>query len=275
MTSDGYALALCRTALADRSGIAVMLRVFMDESGTHDTSPVITVAAYTGRPSDWRKFTRDWNRMKDPIKVFHSTDCEALRGEFSGWTQESRNELVARLLPVIAKYELRGTAVGINITDFNNAVSNQVTLSHLFGSPYVVCFQAVVDNIMWQMQQFRMDNVPLAFIHEENDYQQQALEAFEFVKSMRTRHTAAMTITFAAKNEMVPLQAADVLAYETNKRARDQTRPIRRSLTAMDPNGDRIHTGIFDKTNVNEMLRKIKLTYDEVRLLGRPTSLFD
>jgi hypothetical protein len=133
--------------------------------------------------------------MKDPIKVFHSTDCEALRGEFSGWTQESRNELVARLLPVIAKYELRGTAVGINITDFNNAVSNQVTLSHLFGSPYVVCFQAVVDNIMWQMQQFRMDNVPLAFIHEENDYQQQALEAFEFVKSMRTRHTAAMTIT--------------------------------------------------------------------------------
>jgi hypothetical protein len=41
----------------------------MDESGTHDRSPVVIVAAYVARPRAWREWTKRWNGTKRPIKV--------------------------------------------------------------------------------------------------------------------------------------------------------------------------------------------------------------
>ena len=35
------------------------------------------------------------------IKVFHAADCANLRGEFEGWTKEQRDQLVAKLLPIM------------------------------------------------------------------------------------------------------------------------------------------------------------------------------
>jgi hypothetical protein len=37
------------------------LHAFMDESGIHDGSPVVTVAMYVAQQPDWRAFVRDWN----------------------------------------------------------------------------------------------------------------------------------------------------------------------------------------------------------------------
>lgn len=245
-----------------------MLRIYMDESGTHDGSPVVSVSAYAGRPKEWQKFIKDWNVAKRPIKIFHATDCEALRGEFDGWSADQRNELVARLLPVLNKYELRGNAIGINVNDFKAAVKN-LTLEHLFGSPYAACFQVVVDNVLWQCREAKLTEA-LAFIHEDNDYKQEALDAFDFVKSIYPEFAARMTMTFASKEKMVPLQAADILAYEANKRLRDQSRPLRRSLMAIDPDSSKLHIAGIDKNNVDEMMRKLKITWSEIQIFGHP-----
>jgi hypothetical protein len=40
----------------------------MDESGVHDGSPVIAVAAYVARPRQWQDWTKRWNVAKRPIK---------------------------------------------------------------------------------------------------------------------------------------------------------------------------------------------------------------
>jgi hypothetical protein len=62
--------------------VVAVLKAYMDESGVHDNSPVLTVAAYLGRPLVWQKWTRRWNVTKRPIKVFRATDAANLRGEF-------------------------------------------------------------------------------------------------------------------------------------------------------------------------------------------------
>ena len=43
-----------------------MLKIYMDESGTHDGSPVVTVGAYMARPKEWAGWTTKWNIAKKP-----------------------------------------------------------------------------------------------------------------------------------------------------------------------------------------------------------------
>ena len=54
------------------------------------------------------EWTKEWNRTKRPIKVFHSADCANLAGEFKDWDKAKRDEFVATLLPVLPKYRLLG-----------------------------------------------------------------------------------------------------------------------------------------------------------------------
>jgi len=92
---------LSRAVLAGQDGFVAVIKVYMDESGTHDGSPVVTVAAYYAKPKVWRDFTKDWNTRKRPIKIFHAVDCQNLENEFSGWKPKRRDEFVKQLLPVI------------------------------------------------------------------------------------------------------------------------------------------------------------------------------
>jgi hypothetical protein len=39
-----------------------MIKVYVDESGVHADSDVITVAAYAGRPKAWKKWTDEWRK---------------------------------------------------------------------------------------------------------------------------------------------------------------------------------------------------------------------
>ncbi|MFL5269815.1 MAG: hypothetical protein ACJ8AH_25025, partial [Stellaceae bacterium] len=61
--------AICHAALAWKPGMVIVFQIVVDESGTHALSPTLAVAAYVGRPDDWRKFTSEWNRQKKPINA--------------------------------------------------------------------------------------------------------------------------------------------------------------------------------------------------------------
>src|SRR5271169_1061412 len=120
----------------------------MDESGVHDGSSVITVGAYVGRPGQWQDWTKRWNAAKRPIRVVHAVDCQNLTGEFKGWEAPARDELVKRLLPVIADTDIPGVIVGVQMHEFEKAIKGRDDLRLIFGTPYAACFQWVVQIIM-------------------------------------------------------------------------------------------------------------------------------
>jgi hypothetical protein len=63
----------------------------------------------------------------------------------------------------------------------------------------------------------------------------EALEAFEFMKNNVDWSGYLSSLTFATKDQFVPLQAADVLAYEANKKLRNVGGKPRRSFQAIAP----------------------------------------
>jgi hypothetical protein len=134
---------LSRAALADRDGLVWVIKGYIDESGIHQGSPVLSVAGYFAPPKIWREFTKEWRRTLLPrgIKVFHASDCQALQGEFEGWKAEDRDELVKRLLPIIPKYNLVGVAIVLVLRDFYAALADKPDLIPLIGAPYGACLQ--------------------------------------------------------------------------------------------------------------------------------------
>jgi hypothetical protein len=100
----------------------------------------------------------------------------------------------------------------------------------------------------------------IAFVHEANDYRQEALEAFSWIKTFGNPNGNAIDLQFADKRDYVPLQAADTLAYEGNKRMRDPARPPRRPWLALNPD-ERILAAHYGRENMADLIDRL----DKVR----------
>ena len=237
--------------------MVLVFKAYMDESGVHDGSPVLTVGAYLARPRQWQEWTKRWNVAKRPIKVFHAVDCQNLTGEFKGWEPGQRDELVKRCLAVIADSDIPGV-VGIQMREFEAALKDRPDLRAVFGSPYAACFQWVVQIIM-NFALGANNSEPTAFVHELNDYKYEALNGFDWIKKNGNPLGTVISLQFVEKKEMAPLQAADILAYEGNKRLRDPERPERRSWTALDPDKSRIMAAYYGKENMADLVHRLEL----------------
>jgi hypothetical protein len=95
------------------------------------------------------------------------------------------------------------------------------------------------------------------FYHEINDYQREALESFTFVKQNYNQNNVQLTMAFGSKNDYTPLQAADVLAYEGNKRLRDPSRPERRPWRELS-HDKRLVAKHYGRDNIADLARRLE-----------------
>lgn len=240
--------------LADKVGYLTMFKAYMDESGIHDGSPILTVAAYVGLSSTWRDWTKKWDRQKRPINVFHSTDCANLRGEFKDWDSVKRDEFVANLLPVIGNANILAVVAGILMDDYREVAERYPAIEQLLGTPYTACFQWVVQGILDGMKKAGVAR-RVAFIHENNQWKGEALDCFDYIKKHLNPDNLDLSLSHGDKSAYTPLQAADVLAYEANKRLRDFNKHDRRAWEAINPDSDRRQMRYFDKTTMISLMQ--------------------
>jgi hypothetical protein len=124
----------------------------------------------------------------------------------------------------------------------------------MFGTPYTACFQWAI-SIIVDYARDHGKGERMVFIHEVNDYRGECIKAFEYVKDKLNPRQIPMTLTFAAKEDYPPLQAADVLAYEGGKFLKNPTGTPRRAFTAIDPDKTRIIARRYGKDNMPELIR--------------------
>ncbi len=231
-----------------------MIRVFIDESGTHADSPALTVGAYIARPKAWREFTKKWKWAIRPAKIYHCTDAAALQGDFKDWTHTQVAEVCKKALPLIPEYTFIGLAHGINMDDMREALKGKDELWQYVGSIYGSCLYWTLGEIM-QMKMVNFSDEPIAFFHETNQFQEEANKVFSEVAAKYNPLGAQVTFSFGTKEDFVPLQAADVLAYECNKRLRNRERPDRQSLKALKPQSGRFALKYYDRTNMDFIVK--------------------
>jgi hypothetical protein len=114
-----------------------MIEAYIDESGTHDESPVVSVACYAGTPEQWASFTNEWVPIlkKSGLPYFHAKDsaCDPLR---------------PHLVKLIQKNELRGIVCAVDKSIYKNHANDQFR-THL-GNMYSACaFMCVIESCKW------------------------------------------------------------------------------------------------------------------------------
>jgi hypothetical protein len=257
MTSAREVWELSRHFLSDQVGSIAVLKVYMDESGVHDDSPVVAVSAYIARPKAWRAWTKDWNQQKAPIKVFHATDCANYHGEFEGWDKERRDTYVSALLPVICNHGMPGLVIAVQMDDFRAAMKGRSDLLDIFGTPYGACFQWTISTLM-HIANERGHGERMAFVHEVNDYKEECLKAFAWVQAHDNPHNTPISLSFGSKKDYPPLQAADILAYEGGKFLKNPTGTPRRAFTALDPDKKRLIAKRYGKDNMPVLIATLE-----------------
>jgi hypothetical protein len=141
------------------------------------------------------------------------------------------------------------------------AVGGRKEIPQALGNPYTTCFHWLVQSLL-ELLKHNKKTESLKFVHENNDFKGEAQQAFDWIKENANPHNIPMRLTFGGKKDQMPLQAADILAYEANKRFRNPDSPERRAWEALDPK-NRIVAVQFGKQNMDGLVESISSFLDK------------
>lgn len=264
----------------DTRKLSVVLRAFIDESGTHgDDSNVVIVAAYVSPGSKWEHFKTAWARkLQGPGRPFSRTEAVDfhMKGFVQGktpfvqWKHERKKALANDLVPIIRGHVEFGTYAAVSLPDLRRLAGGYTEFridpirdSLVFG------FEACLHEIVAKAP--RRDGETISIVCDENQEMEYRIrEHFNFVMQIRPAWRSIFTsFTFARREAESPLQAIDALTYEAYRNADDivsgrtNPRPIRYFQELL--NHHRTHGGLFTERVLRTMLERMRT----VPLLGR------
>jgi hypothetical protein len=91
--------------LLPRGFIVSFSQVYIDESGSHDGSPALSVAGYIFERDSAAKFSGEWKTLLQEygLPFFRMTDCAHGTGPFSGLTEQQRIDVETRGIEIIKR----------------------------------------------------------------------------------------------------------------------------------------------------------------------------
>jgi hypothetical protein len=87
-----------------------MFAAYFDDSNMN-APPVSVLGGWVGRAKDWDAFTDSWAEalwMKPRLRYFKLAEAQNLKGEFGGWSEESRDERIRLLVKIIERHKFLG-----------------------------------------------------------------------------------------------------------------------------------------------------------------------
>jgi hypothetical protein len=212
-----------------------MIRVYMDDSGTHRDSPYCLIAGYWGGVNQWLKFERDWHGILTAYNVheFHAKEYWARDekqqrvGPYKGWTDQRRKHFLFELLSVIGAYKLFPFAHGVRRSEWNKQSQPERQLlcgGHSLKAPDNPMFMAFRVCILRTISYCRPGVVMHFALDSNKNTDPWALICYGELKRLLSQASDPAAkhmgdLTFADSVRALPLQAADLLAYEAYKYA--------------------------------------------------------
>jgi hypothetical protein len=253
-------------------GVAVMLQACFDESGTHGGSRVLSVAGYVGEKEQWERFADEWaSVLRDaglPAgKPFHATDFENRLGDFADWSQEKRIETQRNLFGIVRRRVRHGFSASMNVDAWDSLVIKPIRASGIPASAgahsaYSFALVRCLCQIEKWADRYDVSDRIAYFVESGSGFGCDLNSVHATLRdgaSERSRYRY-QSFTIVNMSDFLPLQAADLLAYESykywgNLEFSDKKRPTRISFESL---GEVPTTGeFFDEPSiiriVNEM----------------------
>lgn len=227
----GYFDSLVQTF---KTGLMAILETYLDE--TERSGGVFSVAGYAFAPPQAKKFAKEWRALFGG-RICHMTDLVAKRGEFKGIGDSERDRLIQAAVKVINKRIAFGVAVSCNVAEVQRLTPAWI---QGFGHAYPICCHWAMAALGIAIAKTGLPDRIVYIFKAGHEYEAEARAFIGHVaapgsplKEQFRHHGDA----FLPKTDAVPLQAADMLAWEWAK-CQDETistpiRPLRQSLRAL------------------------------------------
>jgi len=170
----------------------------------------------------WNKIVRSWNwkNKRVGIKCFHAVDLNAHKYEFTGWTNQRAKRYSRSLLKILIKQKrrLQAVSVGVLVKEYEQIINEHGRRQ--MGHPYILCFKqciALLAEELHRPQNGWDSNIGFSVVLEQNKFQAEAVGLFYKMKAHPTWRAAYRlgTCEPGSREKFVPLQPADLMAYET------------------------------------------------------------
>ena len=186
-----------------------MFTGYFDDSGSKDTATVV-VGGFVSTIEQWLHFEREWKQVLADAEVpqFHMKEFAHSVGGFKGWRgkEKKRKEFLERLIGIILR-RVHKSFCSVVISDAWRRVNHEYPFQETLGHPYSLAGESVVAHIQaWSEE--RGYEMPLLFFEDGSKHKG------EFISRM---DLWGINPGFGKKHEMLPLQAADLVAYESQK----------------------------------------------------------
>jgi hypothetical protein len=201
-----------------------MVTGYFDDSGTGANDSVVVVAGYIGSVMQWQKFAQEWGSLLSEfgVTVMHRVDLESLQGEFVTWTAEKRNIFVNKAQQIIKRRTYVAIGKSVIKADFEKMFPEN--LKRFYGGAYGFCAILCLARAKLWFDKTNLKD-PINWVFEAGtEGAGQINHLFNALYTdVPTRNDYRLGSWSFAGKDIVPLQAADVIAYEMFKHARFST----------------------------------------------------
>jgi hypothetical protein len=222
------------------------------------------VAGFFAADLIWEQIENDWNiaNSNAGVKRYHAVEVNARSGEFEGWDKDKQISYSIDLLKALKRHGrmLHAVSCGMLPREYEDSIDDLGR--EKLGHPYIACFKSCVSLIARAMDsplaEFQDDD-KFSVMIDRSDFQTEAVDIFYKLKDHAPFGHCLATCTPGDKEEVVSLQPADLIAYETYRLFHDPYKVgsnarMRKAMQEMFPDNGFI--GYYFDKGAFEMLKE-------------------
>ena len=200
--------------LSPQAGVLVMFEGYFDESGSFEEEPNIFCISGYFMPTDAaRQMDAEWRKVlgEHGLPFFHMVDCaHGSPPYYSKMTKEERIEIQSKLIGLIKKH----TVIGFSALTYAESFTETPNTP----DEYTACADMCVTSLYSFLDMNRTKGGEIAYFFENGHSKKNS--AYGHLPEKLKRYSASMT--FADKDKVPLLQAADILAWQSAKYVKDR-----------------------------------------------------
>jgi Protein of unknown function (DUF3800) len=195
-----------------------MVKAFADDSGSGGDSPWYVLAGYVSSVQRWIGFDADWRAVlhsPPPIHFFKSSEAESLKGQFLGATPEERNQKIDALIEVIGRYAVRAIQVRMRQRDYNEII--KLNVPEQWDDAYFFLMPGFISAVL-AIEKHLGDQQPAEFVLDSSQrLDRQARKLYSQLLTLPQYAGRVASVVFSDEKDTLPLQAADLLAWQVRR----------------------------------------------------------
>lgn len=179
----------------------------------------------------WKRCLRRKNRQltrqgRPRVSRYHAADCESRFGEFKGWDVSEKNAFVAELISIVNRHHIHIVGFTVYLEDLAEFYP-QIEKENVEKVAYGVLATLLFSEIVEQASQISRQPA-IKIVYEHGEVAQNMGYAYNSMKSQKSFGELFDSIE---KNnwKVIPLQIADLIAFETMKDRDNLKGPVTRN----------------------------------------------